>query len=96
MSNSRAFPAGDSVESFAFDPIRHRLALTSHNGMIKMYQFENGKAAAVGSQMLVDSSNIGNLNELWKEEIEDAIPRAVSFVDKGNNVMIYRLETGAA
>ena len=61
-----------------------------------MYRFENGKAAAVGSQMLVDSSIIGNLNELWKEEIEDAIPRAVSFVDKGNNVMIYGLETGAA
>jgi hypothetical protein len=42
------------------------------------------------------TSNIGNLNEIWKEEIQDAIPRAVSFVDKGNNIMIYGLETGAA
>ena len=54
MSSSRAFPAGDGVESFAFDPIRHRLALTSHHGLIKMYRFENGRAGAMESQMLVD------------------------------------------
>jgi len=35
--------------------------------------------------------NSGTVTDLWKEEFRDAIPRAVSFVDKGNSVVVYGL-----
>ena len=38
--------------------------------------------------------NNGMLIDLWTEEMSDAIPRATLFVDKGNSVMVYGLETG--
>lgn len=79
ISSARVFTSGDSVESFCFDPIHHRLILTSHFGQIKMYEVKVG--------MLVD---------LWIEELDDAIPRATLFVDKGNSVIVYGLETGIA
>lgn len=40
--------------------------------------------------------NAGTLVELWMEEMDDAIPHATLFVDKGNSVMVYGLETGTA
>jgi len=40
--------------------------------------------------------NAGTLIDLWTEEIYDAIPRVTLFVDKGNSVMVYGLETGIA
>jgi hypothetical protein len=95
VSNSRAFPAGDGVESFAFDPIRHRLALTSHHGIIKMYRFENGKAAAVESQMLVNFEHRESQRIMEGRDSRCHTLHSI-FVDKGNNVMIYGLETGAA
>lgn len=39
--------------------------------------------------------NSGTVTDLWKEEFRDAIPRAISFADKGNSVVVYGLETGA-
>lgn len=95
MSNSRAFPAGNSVESFGFDPIQHRLAVTSHHGIIKMYQFNNGKTTSAYEVGCLLTSNLGGISDLWEERVEDAIPRGISFADKGNSVMIYGLETGA-
>ena len=44
--------------------------------------------------MLVDI-DLGSVTDLWKEDIQDAIPRAILFVDKGNSIIIYGLETGA-
>lgn len=41
------------------------------------------------------TSNLGGISDLWEERVEDAIPRGISFADKGNSVMIYGLETGA-
>jgi hypothetical protein len=79
MSSTRVFTPGDSIESFCFDPVHHRLIVTSHAGQIKMYEVRDG--------MLVD---------LWIEEMNDAIPRATLFVDKGNSVIVYGLETGTA
>jgi hypothetical protein len=38
--------------------------------------------------------NVGMLIDLWTEEMPDAIPRASLFMDKGNSVMVYGLETG--
>ncbi|KAF8809139.1 hypothetical protein BYT27DRAFT_7095207, partial [Phlegmacium glaucopus] len=40
--------------------------------------------------------NAGMLVDLWIEETNDAIPCAVLFVDKGNSVIVYGLETGTA
>jgi hypothetical protein len=79
ISCTRVFTPGDSVESFCFDPVHHRLIVTSHFGQIKMYEV-----------------NAGMLIELWTEEMTDAIPRVALFADKGNNVIVYGLETGAA
>ena len=70
---------GDSVESFCFDPVHQRLIVTSHFGMIQMYEV-----------------NAGMLIDLWTEEMKDAIPRVTLFVDKGNSVIVYGLETGIA
>ena len=79
MSSTRVFTPGNSVESFCFDPVHHRLIVTSHYGQIKMFEVNNS--------MLVD---------LWTEEMNDAIPRAMLFVDKGNSMIVYGLETGTA
>ena len=38
--------------------------------------------------------NAGMLVDLWTEDMSDAIPRATLFMDKGNSVMVYGLETG--
>ena len=40
--------------------------------------------------------NAGMLIDLWTEEMSDAIPRAMLFMDKGSSVMVYGLETGRA
>jgi hypothetical protein len=40
--------------------------------------------------------NAGMLVDLWTEEMGDAIPCATLFMDKGDNVMVYGLETGVA
>jgi len=40
--------------------------------------------------------NAGMLIDLWIEEMNDAIPRVALFVDKGNSVIVYGLETGTA
>jgi hypothetical protein len=77
ISCTPVFTPGDSVESFSFDSVHHRLIVTSHFGQIKMYEVNAG--------MLVD---------LWTEDMTDAIPRATLFMDKGNSVMVYGLETG--
>jgi hypothetical protein len=79
VSCTPVFTAGDSVESFCFDPVHLRLVVTSHYGQIKMYEV-----------------NAGMLIDLWTEEMNDAIPRATLFVDKGSSVIVYGLETGKA
>jgi hypothetical protein len=36
----------------------------------------------------------GMLVDLWTEDMDDAIPRATRFTDRGDNVLVYGLETG--
>ena len=36
----------------------------------------------------------GMLLDLWTEDMDDAIPRATWFTDRGDNVLVYGLETG--
>lgn len=36
----------------------------------------------------------GNLEELWADELLDAIPRAIFFTDKGQDVSIFGMENG--
>lgn len=36
----------------------------------------------------------GNLVELWADELLDAIPRAILFTDKGQDVSIFGMENG--
>jgi hypothetical protein len=38
----------------------------------------------------------GMLIDLWTEDMNDAIPRATLFMDRGNSIMVYGLETGRA
>ena len=38
--------------------------------------------------------HVGMMTDLWTEEMSNAIPCVTLFVDKGNNVMVYGLETG--
>jgi hypothetical protein len=79
ISCTPVFTPGDSIESFCFDPVHHRLIVTSHFGQIRMYEVTAG--------MLID---------LWTEEMSNAIPRVALFMDKGNSITVYGLETGTA
>ncbi|KAF8814865.1 WD40 repeat-like protein [Phlegmacium glaucopus] len=46
------------------------------------------------SQIKMYKVNAGMLVDLWIEEMNDAIPRTALFVDKGNGMIVYGLETG--
>lgn len=58
-----------------------------HHHLIVTSHFGQIKMYKVNTSMLVD---------LWTEEMIDVIPRVTLFVDKGNSVMVYGLETGTA
>ena len=58
-----------------------------HNRLIVTSHFGQIKMYEVNAGMLID---------LWTEEMCDAIPRGTVFMDRGNTVMVYGLETGKA
>lgn len=44
LANTRAFEPSDPVESISFDPIHSRLAVSSHHGLIALYELgKHGK-----------------------------------------------------
>jgi len=44
LSTTRAFPASDSVEALALDPVRNRLVTSSHHGQVQVFCLEkNGE-----------------------------------------------------
>lgn len=43
ISSTRAFSAGDSIESIAFDAKNLRLAASSHYGRFKMFKYSLGQ-----------------------------------------------------
>lgn len=48
------FGAGDSVESFAFDPSAQNFAITSHYGRLQVLRIEDGKFAKLWVDTFVD------------------------------------------
>lgn len=58
-----------------------------HHRLVVTSHFGQIKMYEVKAGMLID---------LWTEDMNDAIPRATLFMDKGNSIMVYGLETGRA
>lgn len=55
ISCTRVFTPGDSVESFCFDPVHHRLVVTSHFGQIKMYEVNAGVMTDLWTEEMDDA-----------------------------------------
>lgn len=72
----QVFNRGDGVETFAFDPIVGRVAVSSHYGEIKMFRLQGTSLV----ELWKDKLDIA------------AIPRALEFVDRGEYINIFTLE----
>ena len=94
-SDIQAFNGGDCVETVNFDHINFRIVTASHNGKIKMFRLDrDGKSKL---RFLSPSSFSGFNSEaslLWTVDLSEAIPRSAHFVNRGEDIVIYALETG--
>jgi hypothetical protein len=61
ISCTPVFTPGDSVESFSFDSIQHRLIVTSHFGQIKMYEVNAGMLIDLWTEEMPDAIPRGTL-----------------------------------
>ena len=55
ISCTRVFTPSDSVESFSFDSVHHRLVITSHFGQIKMYEVDAGTLKDLWTEEMDDA-----------------------------------------
>ncbi|KAF9521318.1 WD40-repeat-containing domain protein [Crepidotus variabilis] len=69
----KLFLSGDGVESFAFDPIFHRVVIVSRRGKMNMHRF-------------LESSLM--LSE-WLDAFQDSLPRVVRFSLDGLSIYIF-------
>ncbi|KAF8961287.1 WD40-repeat-containing domain protein [Flammula alnicola] len=79
VCDTQIFNHGNSVEALAFDATHHRLVATSHNGSFKMFRLDKDGVLSTA---------------LWTVEHTEAIPRSVYFLNRGEDIMIYSLESG--
>ncbi|KAF8961311.1 WD40-repeat-containing domain protein [Flammula alnicola] len=79
VCDTQIFNHGNSVEALAFDATHHRLVATSHNGSFKMFRLDKDGVLSTA---------------LWTVEHTEAIPRSVHFLNRGEDIVIYSLESG--
>lgn len=97
VCDTQVFSLGDSVEALAFDIAHRRLVATSHNGSIKMFCLDRDGRYSLSAELLnVDSSCIPGVlpTALWTAEHPAAIPRSVHFLNSGEDIIVYGLESG--
>ena len=85
-----------------YDGNNSRLALSSHTGKIKLFQLEkNGTnhlpwVVDIVHWLKVSGTLISLWNKNWNDtqERKGVIPRCVQFTSKGENIVIFGLESG--
>lgn len=96
-SDSQIFNPGDSVEAIAFDPVNYRVVTTSHQGKIKMFRLEKDGKAKWRIHVLENKLTCCQSSELlllWTIDQIEAIARSAHFVNRGEEVVVYALESG--
>jgi|SRR5271169_2965920 len=94
-SDIQAFNGGDCVETVNFDHINFRIVTASHNGKIKMFRLDRDGTSKL---RFLSPSPLSGFNSeaslLWTVDLSEAIPRSAHFVNRGDDIVIYALETG--
>ncbi|KDR65526.1 hypothetical protein GALMADRAFT_148633 [Galerina marginata CBS 339.88] len=80
--DAQIFDTGISVEAIAFDPNQQRLVTAGHNGSVKMFRLN--KEGNLPTPLVA----------LWNVDPSQAIPRSLHFLNKGEDLMIFHLESG--
>ncbi|KDR71183.1 hypothetical protein GALMADRAFT_144244 [Galerina marginata CBS 339.88] len=80
--DTQIFDTGSSVEAIKFDPNQQRMAVASHNGKVKMFRFN--KEGALPTPLVA----------LWTVNPTQAIPRALHFLNNGEDLITFHLESG--
>ena len=80
---------------------KRRLVLSSHTGKIKLFHIEKNSMNYFPSDVNnLDQMTLGTLLALWSknwndiQEAKGIIPRSVRFTGKGENIVIFGLESG--
>jgi len=101
LSSTAVLPFNEPVEAMDYDANNSRLVLSSHTGKIKLFQIEkNGTVYFTSNIDNLDWAPSGTLVALWRKnwndipETKGVIPRCVQFTDKGENMVIFGLESG--
>ncbi|KAJ3517897.1 hypothetical protein NLJ89_g213 [Agrocybe chaxingu] len=72
--------------------------VSSAGDSVESFEFDNHHQRLVVTshygKIRMYKFNNGNLTDLWGEEFSEIIPRAVSFADKGETLLIFCMETG--
>ncbi|KDR76616.1 hypothetical protein GALMADRAFT_139529 [Galerina marginata CBS 339.88] len=83
LSSTTVLPFNEPVEAMDYDK-KNKLVLSSHGGKIKLFHVErNGTLIALWSK---------NWNDI--QQAKGSIPRSVHFCDRGENIVIFGLESG--
>ncbi|KJA24984.1 hypothetical protein HYPSUDRAFT_53480 [Hypholoma sublateritium FD-334 SS-4] len=85
LSMTNAFSVDDPVESVDYDRVKSRLAVSSHHGRIKMYDFDKRGILALIWEKSMPAPAAG---------AHCAIPRSIHFTVKGEHLLIFGLESG--
>jgi hypothetical protein len=83
------------METVSFDHINFRIVTASHNGAVKMFRLDRDGTSRL---KFLNPGPLSGLNlevsPLWTVNLSEAIPRSVHFVNRGEDIIIYALETG--
>ena len=94
-SDIQAFNGGDCVETVSFDHINFRIVTASHNGAVKMFRLDRDGTGRLRFLNLGPLSRLNlEVSLLWTVDLSEAIPRFAHFVNRGEDIIIYALETG--
>ena len=95
-------PFNKPVEAMDYDMKKRRLVLSSHTGKIKLFHIEKNGMNYFPSDVNnnLDQMTLGTLLALWSknwndiQEAKGVIPQSVHFTEKGENIVIFGLESG--
>lgn len=101
LSSAAVLPFNEPVEAIDFDRNKCRLVLSSHTGIIKLYQVEkNGRINLLLSEDNAHQPS-GTMVIMWSKNWNDTlvegkcvIPRSVYFTENGESIAVFGLENG--
>ena len=86
------FPA--SVEAIAHDAENDRIAVTSHDGHIRVFECAR-RGASVGHHDLNNADHLpDDLKLIWENNILEMILRGAYFMKKNTTLAVFGLESG--